>query len=366
MKHIVFFITLLSLTSCGSFTPVGKSKKIKKNFTAKWIKNLDPSYQTGNLPIALGGPVIHDGVVYVGNNNGSLDAFSLSNGRMLWSEKTLGAMNSSPVIHNDILIYGDAEGRMYAKDLNSLEFKYQFDLGSPIESTPVISNGRLFVHTRNHKLFCVDATTGKILWSYKRSVPYFSTIQRTSRPLVLSNRVFVGFADGFLVSFTIEEGQVVWEKKLSTANKFVDVDMTPSFFRGKLIVSSIDGNAEIIDPQSGLLYKRLDFSTNRKGVFFKDEVFMGTKDGRLVSLNDNYLISKEIKVSKDPISSLGLWKDGLVVSTIGNKVYFLNDKLQVEETFDLGSKFSAVFGEFSVKEDAMALLSSRNRLYLFK
>ncbi|OIQ17877.1 MAG: hypothetical protein BM556_10650 [Bacteriovorax sp. MedPE-SWde] len=370
MKYLLV-LSLFVLTSCSSVKKMTNispkaADRAETTFQAKWIKNLDPSYQTGNLPIALGSPLIHEGVVYVGNNNGFLDAYSLKNGRLIWREKTMGAMHSAPVAYKNTLIYGDIHGRMYGKNLESGKLAYVFDLGSPVDSTPVIAKDRIFVHTRNHKIFCIDASTGKILWSYKRSVPFFSTLQRTSRPHIVENKVYVGFADGYLLAFSLEEGQVVWEKKLSSADKFVDVDMSPSYFRGKLIVSSINGKAEVIDPKTGILYKRLSFTTNRDATLFDDQAFFGTIDGKLVSLDDNFNISKEIQVAKTPISSIRKWKGGLVVTTIGKEILYLDNKLQLVEKFDLGSVYSAVFGHTSVEDDALAIFSSRNRLYLFK
>jgi outer membrane protein assembly factor BamB len=365
----------LTLSSCATIkstindklnVKVEADKMSTKTFHASWIKNLDPEYQTGNLPISLGSPLVHEGVVYVGNNRGSLDAYSLKNGRLLWSEKTMGAMHSAPVVYNDLLIYGDIHGRVYGKNLSTGKFNYVFDLGSAVDSTPVVAKDRIFIHTRNHKLFAIDATTGKILWSYKRSVPYFSTLQRTSRPQVISNRIYVGFADGHLLAFSLEEGQVVWEKKMSNADKFVDVDMSPSFFRGKLIVSSINGQAEVIEPQGGILFKRLPFTTNRDATFFDDYALFGTIDGRLIALDDSFNVSKEIKLTDKPISSIKKWKSGLVVTTIGNEVLYLNEDLKLVDRFDLGSVYSAVFGHTSVEDDALAIFSSRNRLYLFK
>jgi len=371
LKNILLLALALSFTSCALVKKVSgldiKPGKIQKeSFSAAWIKNLDPNYQTGNLPISLGSPLIHEGVVYVGNNKGFLDAYSLKNGRLLWREKTMGAMHSAPVVYKNTLIYGDIHGRMYGKDLETGKFKFVFDLGSAVDSTPVIAKDRIFVHTRNHKLFAIDASTGKILWTYRRSVPYFSTLQRTSRPLVISNRVFVGFADGHLVSFSLEEGQVIWEKKMSTADKFVDVDMSPTFFRSKLVVSSINGQAEVIEPQSGILFKRLPFTTNRDATLFEDYALFGTIDGKLVALDDAFNVKKEIKLTKGPISSIKRWRKGVVITTIGKEVLYLDKNFKVISKFDLGSTYSAVFGHTSVEDDALAIFSSRNRLYLFK
>lgn len=371
MKNILFTTLLLTLTSCAF---VQKVKKLelrpgsvqKEHFNATWIKNLDPNYQTGNLPINLGSPLVHNGVVYVGNNNGFMDAYSLKNGRLLWREKTMGAMHSAPIVHEDVLIYGDIHGRMYGKNLVTGKFDFIFDLGSAVDATPVVAKGRLLIHTRNHKIFSVDAKTGKILWTYKRSVPYFSTLQRTSRPLVIANRVFVGFADGHLVAFSLEEGQVIWEKKMSSADKFIDVDMSPSFFRSKLVVSSVNGQAEVIEPQSGILFKRLPFTTNRDATLFEEFALFGTIDGKIVALDDGFNIQKEVKLTDKPISSIKRWKSGIIVTTIGKEVFYLNKNFMLIDKFDLGSAYSAVFGHTSVEDDSLAIFSSRNRLYLFK
>ncbi|EQC46157.1 PQQ-binding-like beta-propeller repeat protein [Bacteriovorax sp. Seq25_V] len=368
MKIPLFLLSLLVLGSCAKFDvykPEGV-REAKNVFTPAWIKNLDPAYETGNLPISLGSPLIHDGVVYAGNNNGTMDAYSIKNGRLLWREKIKDGFQSAPIVYENLLIYGDVSGRVYAKDIVSGDFKYQFDLGSSVDSTLTVSKGRLFVHTRNHKLFAIDALTGKVLWSYKRSIPFFSTLQRTSKPLVVENRVFVGFADGFLLAFSLEEGQVVWEKKMSTADKFVDVDMSPTYFRGKLIVSSINGQAEVIDPQSGALHNRLAFTTNRDAYYLGSSVVFGTIDGKLVIVDSSFNVEREVKVSTSAISSMSAWKNGYVITTVGKELIYIDQKFNVISKYDLGSVHSAVFGVVSVEDDHLAMMSSRNRLYLFK
>lgn len=367
MKNLLLgFLLVTTLSSCALLQGFEGVKNDKKNFTPAWIKNLDPEYQTGNMPIGLSSPLIHDNAVFVGTSNGTFDAYSLSNGRLLWTEKIVQGMNSAPLVFDNILIYGDISGRIYAKDLTSLEFKYQFDLGSSVDSMLSVSKGRLFVQTRNHKVFAIDVLTGKILWSYKRSVPYFSTLQRTAKPLVVENRVYAGFADGHLLAFSLDDGQVLWEKRMTTSDKFVDVDMTPVYYRGKLIVGSISANAEVLDPQSGGLYKRLAFTLNRDALYFDDKLLLGTVDGRVILLDSNFDIVRDVKVMDAPISNINIWKQGFVVTSIGKKLFYMDKTLNILEKFDLGTNNSAIFGGPSVVDDNLAVMSSRNRLYLFK
>jgi outer membrane protein assembly factor BamB len=366
----IFIITLLSLlfSSCAMIKERGVEAPVRKEkvFHLTWVKNLDPEYETGNMPIGLASPLIHEDVVYAGNSRGAFEAYSAENGRLLWQDKTQGGMNSAPVTYKDLLIFGDNHGRVYAKKLGELEYAYQFDVGSPLDSTPVVSNDRIFIHTRNHKIFCADAMTGKILWTYKRSVPYFSTLQRTSRPLVVANRVYVGFADGNLLAFSLEDGQLLWEKRVGTATKFVDVDMKPNLFAGRIVVGTNYGEVEVIDAQRGTLYKKIPFSSSRRGLVVGSELVFGTTKGKIVSIDRSYNIIKDIKVTDYAISSISKWKDGFVVTTIGPKVLYLDDKFNVIDEFDLGTKYSAVFGSTSIAGDMLAVYSSRNRLYLFK
>lgn len=370
MKKLILILSALSFfTSCSIVSQklnIEGVKNDKKYFTPAWIKNLDPEYQTGNMPIGLSSPLIFEDNVFVGTSLGTLDAYSLKNGRLLWQEKIIQGMNSAPIVYENTLIYGDISGRVYAKDLGSLEFKYQFDLGSSVDSMLAVSKGRLFVQTRNHKVFSIDILTGKILWSYKRSVPYFSTLQRTGTPLIVENRVYTGFADGHLLAFSLEDGQVLWEKRMTTNDKFVDVDMTPIYYRGKIIVSSISGLAEVLDPQSGNLYKRLNFTLNRDALYFDDKLLLGTIDGRIILLDSSFDIQKEVKVFNQPISNINLWKQGLVVTSIGKKMIYLDRSFNQLEKFDFGTGNSAIFGGPSIINDNLAVMSSRNRLYLFK
>ncbi|MAE58060.1 MAG: hypothetical protein CME69_04220 [Halobacteriovorax sp.] len=367
LLFLLFFLGSCSSTMFGDlskYKPVGK-KRAKTAFSPLWIKNLDNVHDTGNQPIALASPLVHEDTVYAGSKN-YFNAYDVKSGRLLWREKTKGVMHSGATISGSILFWGDISGRLYAKDLEKDEMKYMLDVGAPIDATPVVENGRLYLHTRNHKIFCLDQSTGKILWSYKRSVPYFSTLQRTSRPKVIGNRVYVGFADGYLVSFSVEEGQVIWEKKLSVSTKFVDVDMSPTYFNGKLLVGSIDGNLEILDPQNGVLFKRYTFVTNRKGEVFGDSILFGDIEGNIIEIDKNFNMTRTVKVSKDQISNVKKWKGGVVVTTVSQDVIYLDKDLAVVSRLDLGSGYSAVFGEVSVQDDHLALYSSRNRVYLFK
>ena len=144
--------------------------------------------------------------------------------------------HSTPTVYKDLLIYGTLQGRLFARNRITGILKYSVELGSGVETQGVIYKDRLYVHLRNHKIFCLDAQTGAVIWTYKRSMSYKTTLQRASRPLIYKDKLYVGFADGYLVSFSAQDGSLLWETKLAEDVKFLDVDTAPKLFFGKIFV----------------------------------------------------------------------------------------------------------------------------------
>ena len=295
-------------------------------------------------------------------------AYALENGRKRWDKKDKNAYHSKPIVFENTLIYGDVEGRVYARDTATGTLHYSVDLGASVESQPLIHQGRLFFHTRNHQIFSLDARTGKILWSYKRNIAQSTTLQRTSRPTVYNNKLFVGFADGHICSLSIEEGMLLWERKISSGEKFIDVDMGPVFFNDRLYIGSLSGNLHVFNPQTGAVLKIFQDQIGRSPTIIDQNlVYLNTK-GEVVVLNHQEQEIKRFKLSKeDFIGSITTWKGGIVVTSIKGNLYFIDKKTyQVLETISLGHTYSAVFGTPAVTRDYMAVLSSRNRLYVYQ
>jgi len=79
------FIAFIFLSSCSLLDKLPKTSGVKpeKNwFKTSFIKNLDPNYESGNLPIALHGPLVYRDMVFVGSNNGVMNAYAKDNGRL--------------------------------------------------------------------------------------------------------------------------------------------------------------------------------------------------------------------------------------------------------------------------------------------
>jgi outer membrane protein assembly factor BamB len=351
-----------------------KSKKILDRidrpvsaFNLRWAKNLDPSYNSGNLPIGTASPFIYEDILYQGNLSGQMVAYDLDRGVEIWKAQEDQPINGKAAIFGDYLVYGTMSGRIYSRHYLTGKLQYATDLGEPIESELSVSQGRMYAHLRNHKIVAMDAATGKILWGYRRSVPYVTTLQRVSTVMPYQDKLIVGFADGHVVALTRDEGVVAWEQKIAEGVKFVDVDVEPIYFNGQIVVGSASGRMRFINPENGLILKMVELTIAHAPIKSGDDLIVGTIFGEVARIDKDGKILINRKITNAGISSIVAWKKGLAVATMSGKIYYLNSKnLTINDEFELGSDQSAVFGHLQTNNKYLAVYSSRNRLYVFR
>ncbi len=372
LKFTSTFLLLSILSSCAFLqryvptnalhSPVRTSSK-----QVLWSKNLDPIYNSGNLPIALNAPAISDGIVYIGDGQGIMHAFNITDGREIWQSQDVGTYHARPVFFDDMVIYGTVEGRIYARNKLTGEQVYSVALGSAVESAGTIADGIIFFLLRGHQLVALDVKTGKLLWSYKRAVPYLTTLQGVTTPVVFQDRVYVGFADSYFVAFSRLDGNILWERKLGVGQKFIDVDITPTLFKGAFATSASGGPLVFIDPKSGIVKLQLEIFPSSSPLLIASGLLVGTVSGELVLIDNDYRVVFKRKISSAAISTLISWKGAIYAGTTDGHLYELSsDGKELKQSTFLGSYASAIFRSPAVTADYMALFSSRYRLYLIR
>lgn len=364
--NLKYLFLLVLIAGCGSFKPEAP-KKDQGFFKMAWAKNLDPEYVSGNLPIGLGAPRIFNDIVYMGSISGVMSAYDVESGRILWSKKEKTPLGGAVEFFNDHVAYGGLNGRFFVRHYLTGELKYAIDLGAPVESAPLFNSGRLLVYLRGHQIVHLDAETGKFLWVYKRAVPVTTTLQRTTRPLIIGNKIIVGFADGFVGALSRDEGLLLWETKIVDQSKFIDVDLNPILASGVIITGSPSGDLKAINPESGAVSRSFGVSVLAHPVLKGEQLILGTNDGEVILMSLGGEILKKIQISDQPVSAVGWWKENLIAASFDGKLRAIDPlTLKIIDEFAMGYEYSAVFSDLVFTEESMAVYSSRNRLYLFQ
>ena len=62
-------------------------------------------------------------------------------------------------------------------------------------SSPSIANGRVYIGSNDNKVYCLDAETGSLIWSYTTGAVVASSAA------VVDGRVYIGSGDGKVYCF---------------------------------------------------------------------------------------------------------------------------------------------------------------------
>lgn len=343
----------------------GPEKK-QSFFHVEWSKNLDPEYISGNAPIGVGAPRVYNDIVYMGSMAGVMTAYDLETGRVLWSQNEKTQLGAPVEFFSDHVAYGGVNGRLFVRHYLTGKLKYAIDLAAPIESAPYFFNGRLLIYLRGHQIVHLDAETGKVLWAYKRAVPVTTTLQRTTRPLVVGNKIIVGFADGFAGALSVQEGLLLWETKVVENSKFIDVDLNPVMVANTIVTGSPSGELKALNPENGAISRSFGVSVMAHPLLKGNQLLLGTNDGEVLLMGLDGEVLKRAKISDQPVSAVAWWKENIVAASFDGYIRVIDPlSFQVFDQFAMGYDYSSVFSDLVVQEDYLAVYTSRNRLYIF-
>ena len=113
-----------------------------------------------------GGPVVLEDVVYAGDVDGCMHAFSAPDGAPLWDRCLEAPISSTPSIAGHLVYFGTLDGRVTALGRDDGSVVWTFQADAPVRSSPAVANGVLYAGSSDRRLYALDALTGEERWSF--------------------------------------------------------------------------------------------------------------------------------------------------------------------------------------------------------
>jgi len=85
------------------------------------------------------------------------------------------------------------------------------------QPTPLIRDGVMYLANPQNVIQALDATTGTLLWEYRRAfaedfdVPFFSQLRNLA---LYGDKVFVATSDAYMLALDARTGETVWETQI--------------------------------------------------------------------------------------------------------------------------------------------------------
>jgi len=149
-------------------------------------------------------PIVAEGKVFIATHNGGLHALDAVTGEQAWSQAKAGFLQS-PAYAEGRLVTADIQGTLAAVDAQSGKSLWNISTDtSGFCASPLISGKTIFIGSRSGEFFAVALDTGKILW--KQTFP--APIQQTAA--YADGRVFVAPEDLRLRCLDAATGKILW------------------------------------------------------------------------------------------------------------------------------------------------------------
>ncbi len=133
----------------------------------------------------------------------------------LWTVETGGPVRAGPVVVEGVLYVGSLDGTVRALDAKTGAPIWTFEAGKPVRAAVAVADGRVFAGSDNQFFYALDAKTGAVLWKYR------GRAASATAPAVAYGLVFAGFGYGWsgqLVGLDPADGTEKWRYRLGGIN----------------------------------------------------------------------------------------------------------------------------------------------------
>jgi outer membrane protein assembly factor BamB len=158
-----------------------------------------------------GSPVVANGAVYVGSEDGYFYALNAYNGSLLWRYNTYGPIQSAATVVDGVVYFGGFHSHaVFALNASTGELIWNSPTTSNYPnkiSSTTVANGLVYVEINNDgfggELRALNASTGSLVWKYDPS-SWLST-----SPALYGDKLYVGLSDQ-IVALDANSGSVEW------------------------------------------------------------------------------------------------------------------------------------------------------------
>jgi outer membrane protein assembly factor BamB len=247
------------LTAPVELVDINETVKIKK----LWSKGVGDGQSKGYLKIQ---PVISGDSIYVASADGEVVSIERNTGKEQWSVDLDVSISGGVGLYENVLLLGGSDGSVMQLNTSDGSLNWSTRVKGEVLAPPQGNSRVVVAQSYEGRVQGLDFETGEKLWVFNSNVPVL-TVRGTNTPILSNNMVYVGFANGRVLSLEATTGAIAWEARVaipqgrSEIERIVDVDGTMLLVGKELYAASYQGRLVAIDVPSGRKMWQQDVSS---------------------------------------------------------------------------------------------------------
>lgn len=333
LNRFIILLACASLFACASddeevviasplvdFTP---SKNIKRN----WSYSVEG---VGDLHNNIT-PAIEYGKVFLPSGDGRVVALDKNTGKKIWEVDLNTQISGAIGVGNGVVAVGSLDAEVFVLEEKTGKRLWKAAVSSEVIAPPTVGENVVIVNAIDGKLFCLELKTGKRRWFYDRSVPVL-TLRGTGSSQISRGAAVAGFANGKVAAFVIENGGLIWEKRVaspsgrSELDRMIDIDSTPMVFGDAVYAASYNGNIVALSLRSGDVMWQRELSTHQNISVTSTAVFASNYVSHVKAMNrtNGAALWTQNALGNRNITGPTVFKDTVVVGDFEGYLHFMD------------------------------------------
>ena len=220
-----------------------------------------------------------DGLIYVSDIDGVVRCLRAASGEDVWACETEAELYAAPNVHAGSVLLTTESGKLLAIEAQTGDQQWKFQIEAPLRCWPAVIEGRIFLAGCDERLHAVDFQTGKEVEGLDIDGPTGCT------PGTFEKKMYFGTEAGTFYAIAAGPMEIVWEhhdpKRAQPIRVAAAVDSRAVIYgsQGKRVVA--------LDPTTGkpLWEFPVRSRTESSPVIAGDLVFFATVRGRVVAVD---------------------------------------------------------------------------------
>ncbi len=298
--------------------------KVDKRWKTSIGSGHDSTYQRFRVALV-------EGTAYAADEDGDVVALDVKTGKRQWRKSLDLPLGGAVGATERLVLVGTRKGEVIALARADGQEVWRAQVSSSVVTPPQGSASVVVALSNDGRLFAFDADTGKKRWSYDHTMPVL-TYRTQSAPVVRGDQVYVGFDNGQLLNFALDDGQLRWNTRVSQPkgrtelDRIVDIDGTPVVDDSFVYCASANGRLVAVNRSTG----RIAWAQNTSTLFdiakLGDAVVVATDEGHVKAYNaaSGELLWENKQLHRRGLTAPGVLGNYIAIADFEDYVHLLN------------------------------------------
>jgi outer membrane protein assembly factor BamB len=292
LKIAIFCLLPMFLFACNGNTkaPVAPLYSFHQTLAVQTVWKISTGSGTQKEYLKLQ-PVLYKDRMYASSYSGQIAAVDVNTGRKLWKMRLKERFTSGIAVDDELIFVGTGNAEVLALSQKDGHLVWRVPVSNEVLATPnAAASSLLLVKSADDQLYAIDKKSGQLVWSYKEDAPQL-ILRGGQMPQISGNLVIVGFADGQVGVFHIDDGAMLWKHPIaipqgtSVIDQMVDIDNSLVVSNNVIYVATYQGAISALALTTGETIWEHDISSYAGLAVDADKVYVTAGDSHVWAFN---------------------------------------------------------------------------------